>query len=401
MNSTKPALLFYCQPSLGIGHLSRSFALCGALSRRFDVVFICGGRLPRVKRPPAGVRVVALPPIGARLDGRLVSHDRRLSLERAGEVRRRRILEILRSVRPEAVLIEFFPFGKKRFSGELLPLLKEARNLGPDAPIVACSVRDILVGRVGEQEDFDDRASELANEYFDTVLVHSDPAFARLEESFHPRVPLRIPVRHTGFVVPDVVPNAVPDTSHTVSHNGSRPRCDLVISAGGGIAGASLLSTAAEAHRLLDDLHMKIIAGPFLPEHAWRALRRQTEGRRGITLKRSVPDLGRELHTARASLSQCGYNTALEILQARVPALVVPYVERGEDEQTRRARRLERLGAVRVLDPADLRPEVLADEIRALLRFHPRRPRLDLQGGPNTVRILDELHAARFGENAR
>lgn len=384
-----PTLLFYCQPSLGIGHLSRAFALCGALSRRFDVVFVCGGKLPRAIRPPAGVRVIALPPIGATLDGRLVSRDRRWSLEQAGEFRRRRILDVFRAVRPEAILIEFFPFGKKRFAGELLPLLEEARSLGPAAPLVVCSIRDILVGRGQEQEEFDDRASELANGYFDAVLVHSDPAFARLEESFRPRVPLRTPVHHTGFVVPD-----------GVSRGGSGPRRDLVVSAGGGIAGASLLRTAAEAHRLLNDLNMRIIAGPFLPEHAWQALRRQSAGRRGLTLRRSVPDLGTELRAARASLSQCGYNTALDILRAGVPALVVPFAERGEDEQTRRARRLERLGVVRVLDPRELRPHVLAEEIRALLRFRPRDPRLDLRGGPNTVRILDDLHAARFGEKA-
>ncbi|MGH3343405.1 MAG: glycosyltransferase family protein [Carbonactinosporaceae bacterium] len=385
MNPTNPGLLLYCQPSLGIGHLSRSLALCEALSRRFDVVLLCGGKLPRGTRPPAGVRVVALPPIGATLDGRLISHDRRRSLERAGELRRRRILATFRSVRPEAVLIEFFPFGKKRFSGELLPLLEEARSLGPAAPVIACSIRDILVGRGREQEEFDDRASRLVNDYFDAVLVHSDPGFARLDESFRPRVPLRTPIRYTGFVV-----------SNGASRNGARIRRDVVVSAGGGIAGASLLTTAAEAHRLLENLRMKIIAGPFLPEDAWRALQRESAGQSGLVVRRSVPDLGAELHAARASVSQCGYNTALDILRARVPALVVPFAERGEDEQTRRARRLASLGVVRVLDPTDLRPRVLADEIRALLSFRPHHPQLDLQGGPNTVRILEDLRSARF-----
>lgn len=389
MNTTSPTLLFYCQHSLGIGHLARSFSLCEALSRRFNVVLLCGGKLPRTKSPPDGVQVVALPPIGATIDGRLVSHDRGLSLERAHELRRKKILETFRSVRPEVVLIEFFPFGKKRFSGELIPLLEEVLSLGTAAPVAACSVRDILVGRGRKQEEFDDRASELANDYFDAVLVHSDPTFARLDESFRPRVPLRTPVHYTGFVV-----------SNGVSHNGSKPCRDLIVSAGGGIASAELLRTAVEAHRLLGDLPMKIVTGPFLPEDDWQALQRQSVGRRGLTLRRSVPDLGGELHAARASVSQCGYNTALDILRARVPALVVPFAERGEDEQTRRARRLERLGAVRVLDPADLRPQVLADEIRALLRFWPRHVQLDMRGAPSTVRILDELHAARFGEKA-
>jgi predicted glycosyltransferase len=104
-----------------------------------------------------------------------------------------------------------------------------------------------------------------------------------------------------------------------------------------------------------------------------------------------VPDLVAELGTAGASVSQCGYNTALDIMRARVPALVVPFADGGEDEQTRRARRLQKLGAVRVLDPRDLNPSTLADEIRALFEFRPRPLSLDLQGGPRSVAILEDL----------
>jgi len=46
----KPTLLFYCQHSVGLGHLMRSYALCAALSERFRVVLVCGGALPAVGR---------------------------------------------------------------------------------------------------------------------------------------------------------------------------------------------------------------------------------------------------------------------------------------------------------------------------------------------------------------
>ena len=41
---------------------------------------------------------------------------------------------------------------------------------------------------------------QVANAYFDAVLVHADARFATLEETFHPSVPLRVPVHYTGFV---------------------------------------------------------------------------------------------------------------------------------------------------------------------------------------------------------
>ena len=43
----KPALLFYCQHSVGLGHLMRSYALTEALAERFRVVLLAGGELPR------------------------------------------------------------------------------------------------------------------------------------------------------------------------------------------------------------------------------------------------------------------------------------------------------------------------------------------------------------------
>jgi predicted glycosyltransferase len=106
---------------------------------------------------------------------------------------------------------------------------------------------------------------------------------------------------------------------------------------------------------------------------------------------RAVPDLAGELAAASAAVSQAGYNTTLEIVRAGVPALVVPYATREEDEQLRRAHRLERLGALRVLEPDRLDAARLAREIARLGNFEPTRPAIDLDGGRGTCRELWEL----------
>jgi len=82
----------------------------------------------------------------------------------------------------------------------------------------------------------------------------------------------------------------------------------------------------------------------------------------------------------RASISQCGYNTAMEIIQAQLPALVVPFADGGEDEQLKRARRLEALSAMRVLEQKQLTPKRMAEEMRKLLEFKPRTTDLDFDG---------------------
>ena len=151
---------------------------------------------------------------------------------------------------------------------------------------------------------------------------------------------------------------------------------------------------ALAAHTLLQPttgLGMQIIAGPLLPEAAWQSLHAMARGLPGLTLHRCLPDLGAALRGAVASISQCGYNTALHLVQGRVPALVVPFADGREDTQLRRARRLEHLGAVRVLDARDLNGPTLATEIRTLLHVQPRVVSLDMAGAQNTAQLVEAL----------
>jgi predicted glycosyltransferase len=387
----RPPLLFYCQHSVGLGHLTRSYALCAHLAEWFRVVLVCGGSLPEEIDPPPGVEIVALPPLGVGAASRFVSHDPRFTVERAWAVRGELLLRTLRTLRPAVVFVELFPFGRAKFARELVPLLELARE---DGAMTACSLRDILVTGRDDQARHDDRACRLANAHLDAVLVHSDPRFARLDETFGAADRLTVPIRYTGFVV---------------GRTRSRPReRRVVVSAGGGLVGEPLLRAAIEAQRIGTGLPMRAIAGPLMPDDAFARLRAEAEGVPELELLRSAPDLGVELASATAAVSQAGYNTTLEIVRAGVPALVVPYATPEEDEQLRRARRFAGLGALRVLEPPGVCPpgtypqgdrppgdppdaETLADEIRRLEAFTPTSPAIDLDGGHGTCHELWNL----------
>ena len=379
--SNRPRLLFYCQHSLGMGHLIRSFAIANGLTTDFDVVFLNGGLLPEGQKPPERVEIINLPPLGFDSAMQLLSRDSNHTVEQAQQRRAEIMHKALRSARPEVLLIELFPFGRKKFAGELVELLEDARALSTP-PLVVCSLRDILVER---NRHHDELACHRANRYFDAILVHSDAQFARLEESFHPRSPLRVPVHYTGFVTRGQKESACPELKRT-------PR--IVVSAGGGMVGEGLLRTAMQAYDLLpaaDKPEMRVIGGPFIPEQSWQDLEEIAREKQGVSLIRSVPDLGMELRTAAASISQCGYNTAMDIVRSRVPALVVPFSGEKQDEQMNRARRLERLGALRVLEPESLNAQTLATEMDALLQFRPNSIQLDMDGVENTAQLLKEL----------
>jgi predicted glycosyltransferase len=394
VKDAREPILFYCQHSLGMGHLVRSLALAGALAERFRVVLLNGGKLPKGLAVPEGVEVVNLPPLGLDHNGRLVSRDGRRTAERAKELRRALIIETYRRLRPRVVLIELFPFGRKKFAGELLPLLEEARAESVQRPLVVCSLRDILVGQRAEQQKHDARAAETANRYFDAVLVHSDPAFARLEETLGSYGQLAVPIHYTGFVLP---PQERAQGSTT---KGGR---QILVSAGGGLVGEALFRRAVAAYPLLretEDVSMKIVTGPFLPEDAWRSLRESAGRLRGLSVRRFVPDLCAEMRRSAASVSQCGYNTALDILRAGVPALVIPFADGGEDEQLNRARRLERLGALSVAEQHELNPSRFAQELRELLTFRPQQSALDMHGGHNSARLIESLLRSRTSRAA-
>ena len=111
-----------------------------------------------------------------------------------------------------------------------------------------------------------------------------------------------------------------------------------------------------------------------------------------------MPDLSAELAAADASVSQCGYNTALDLLRARIPALVVPFAQGREDEQTRRAGRLEAMGALRVLPATRLDGRTLAAEVRDLLRFRPADAGLALDGAAASAQAIGEALAERAPE---
>ena len=386
-------VFFYCQHSVGMGHLVRSVALVEQLARRFDVVLFSGGPWPRAVSVPDGVQLVSLSPLAMAEDRGLVSLDPTRTVDEALQVRRDTLVRFVDTQRPAAIIIELFPFGRKKFAVELVPFLEAARRLRTDRPrpVVCSSVRDLLVRGRADQQRHDDRAASMLREFFDAVLFHGDGRIAGLDETFRPSRPSGVPVFETGFVVRGRVPTG---------RSGSRT---VLVSAGGGRVGGSLFRAVLSAWPCTSPAfrarwRLRIVGGPFLPDHEWRAIERKAASVDRVELVRSVPDLRSLLAAAGASVSQAGYNTTLEVLRARIPALLVPYVvARGGDEQVTRARRLARLGAVRMEHPLHLTPERLGSALEQLVGFQPNHEPIDCDGSARTVSILERLLAARVG----
>lgn len=380
----KQKVLFYCQSLLGIGHFVRSREIVRALSA-FDVCFVYGGEsIPGFAMPP-NVEVIHLPALKSDPSfQQLHLIDEQLSLAEVKARRREQLLAIYERVQPDAIIIELYPFGRRMFDFELLPLLARIQSTLPK-PKVICSLRDILVARKN-QAKFDNEACSLMNQYFDLLLIHSDPNFQRLDETFPRLNELQCEVRYTGFVVQS-------RGEYTASASASGTN-QILVSIGGGRIGHELIECAIEASSLLTLPHrLHILTGPHCPDEIYLQLQQRLIGRHHITMERFTPDFPAYLQQADLSLSMAGYNTCMDIVSAGVRAIVYPFTGSDNREQMMRARKLEQLGAVTVITPEQLLPEPLAAQIQQTLEAPPvARPiPLDLQGAAKTAQAIAAL----------
>ena len=148
---------------------------------------------------------------------------------------------------------------------------------------------------------------------------------------------------------------------------------EVLVSAGGGAVGGPLLRAALAARPATSLAHSpwRLIAGPNLPAAEYAEL--QGTAPAGVTVERFRSDFPALLARSRLSLSQAGYNTVMDILAVGARALVLPFAEGAESEQSLRARLLAERGLLSLLEPP-IDPARLAGAIEAaLLRPRPRR----------------------------
>ena len=384
----KKRLLFYCQPVLGMGHLVRSLAILRGLDG-FEIGFINGG-LPlaaaTVATLPGNIAVINLPALQADPEFRgIVAIDPTRNLDEIRAERMSGLLEIFATFNPDILMIELFPFGRMKFDFELRPLLEAARRREP-APSIVCSLRDILVAK-RDQKDFEDFAIERANQFFDLILVHSDPTFQSLGETFPPVDRLTCRIEYTGYVV-EVEPAASNPTG------GDQP---VVVSIGGGRVGLELLYAASEASRQVRRSiphRLHLFTGPYLPADEFGKLVDNYAGDDDIVIERFTPDLVGAMRNARLSISLAGYNTCMNILTAGVPSIVHPFTGNENREQTIRAHKLEQSGIVSVITAEELASGKLAPLMAAMLTTpanSDHRLKIDLDGVRKTKILLTEL----------
>ena len=363
---------------LGAGHLTRAAALPRAFAQAgHDATLISGGR-PAPMVATGSVWLVQLPPVrtvGTDFSTLLDDNGRPAPAEHLA-VRRGIMLSTLEQMRPDVVVTELFPFGRRALAGEFLALAERAQAMRP-RPLVLSSVRDILVapekpGRVAETH-------ARLSAFYDAVLVHGDPDLIRLDASWPVGAPVRDLLHYTGYV-DDGAPAGPPGAATG----------EILVSGGSSAASLPLYRAALGAAARLPQHRWRVLVGAGVSEDAFDAFKQAAPANAAV--ERARRDFRALLCGARLSVSQAGYNTVVDLLRARVRAVLVPFAGGRETEQLMRAQSLAALDVARVLPEASLSTATLAQHAaEALTRPPPPASSVRLVGAERTVAIVETL----------
>ncbi|WP_262027483.1 glycosyltransferase [Microvirga sp. Mcv34] len=362
---------------LGAGHLTRASALARAFARKGHATTLVSGGTPARAAVPESVTFVQLPPVRTvGTDFKTLLGEDLAPVDQAYfDKRRALLLETLEAARPDILITELFPFGRRVLADEFSALLDAARHMSP-RPLVLSSIRDILVPS--------SKASRLAETHervlrdYDAVLVHGDPTLAPLEASWPVDERIRPLIRYTGYVDENETPMPA------VHRHG------IIVSGGSSAAGLPLYRASLAAARTIADRPWRILVGRGVAEAEFLDL--QASAPAHVTVERARPDFRALLSGAELSVSQAGYNTVVDLLRCGVPSILVPFEAGHETEQRLRAERLAALGLAEMVPEAELSVQSLEGAVRRGLARPPSpAPAIALDGAVRTVAAVENL----------
>ena len=349
-------ILIHVQHLLGSGHAHRMAAIAAASAARgHDVTLASGGRPLALALGRA--KLEQLPSlVAADASFKDLRDDQDRPIDAAWRSRRRAAThDLFARLEPDLLVVELYPFGRGMLAFELDALLADARGIP-----VLCSVRDVLQ-RPADAANAAARIAAAAR--FDAVLVHGDAAFLPLSASWPETAALGAKLHYTGYVGP-------------AEGTASTARDEIVVSVGGGAAGQELRDAALA---LADT---RAHAGEKWRIRVGNAARVPPCANPHVVCETNRPDFADLLRHARLSISQAGYNTCVDLLRARCPALLVPFDAGNEREQTIRAAAFAQSGLAQICTPSALAAHI--DRVAAPLTHN-----IACEGAAQTAKLIE------------
>ncbi|OAI04397.1 glycosyl transferase [Methylomonas methanica] len=379
MHSKRRKILFYCQSLVGLGHLTSSLLVIREMSTYADVNLIYGGQgLQQMPEFP-GFRHLRLPTIlidSATDELYAPDSDKTIDVVLA---ERAKAIEQFVNWPYDAVIIEFFPFGRRRLKKEILGLFASVKQQCGAIPIF-CFVREILVPAVLEAEQ---RMVKLVQDHIHTVFVRGDQDIVRFEETFSLTAEIADRLVYVGYVSPP------PPESWPVRQN------NIVVSQGGGEIGKTLLRAAIRTAPLLPNYHFLVVTSSRASASEIAELQILVSSP-NVQVVSFLNNFQENLQSAALSISLGGDNTLMDVISTRTPALAYPYA--GNSEQGLRIEKLAGKGFVLPLTETDLVPERLGTKIRETINQTYPQQAIAINGAAEISRRISAILEGEFCE---
>lgn len=361
-------VMFVVTSLMGAGHLQRTLIIARAIKAAGGAPIIVSGGRPIAHLETSDLTVEHIPPLSA--DG--FDYSKMMTPDGVADdaylrSRAARLVDLFEAYKPDALVTELFPFGRRALSSEFLTLLAQAKG---KAKIFA-SIRDVLEPKRKEK-----RAEETSlrlRRWYDGVLVHGDPNLIGLEATWPLVDHFRNIIQYTGYVAE---PSPPADLSSAD---------EVLVSVGGGVIGRNLLETAVRAAALGDRQWRLRVGGADADEEVARL--RAIAGDAPVVIEAAASDYRARLAACACSVSLLGYNTCTDLLLAARPSVICPMREGDEREQRIRAEAFRGLSAFHQLE--DVTPEALSGLVETAIETGPGAPHgVKVDGAATTAQIL-------------
>ena len=369
--------LIHVNHLLGTGHAFRACGLGKALAKEGVSVTIATGNILPDTIDLHGLTIHQLP-IAKAIDhnfSALADENGNEIDDRWRERRASSFYKLWSEFDPDILITEHFPFGRQKLFFELEPVLEAIKQIKPRTLVVS-SIRDILVTKFDPKKE--QLMAQIFQKYYDSVLVHADKNIVQLESSFRFVDEIADKIHYVGYLYTGKIPNSA------IKHR----KKEIIVATGGGAFGFKLLETAIDAKQFskrATDYHWRIFCGPNLPPTSVTDLKCNLPS--GVTIEFNRKEYVDILANSSGSISQAGYNTVLDILQSRVPAVLVPS-EVNQNEQRRRAEILSERKLAVVVDEENLSANSLALALDQAKTLNSKIHGINIDNGENCAKII-------------
>ena len=300
-------------------------------------------------------------------------------------LRKQLISHVILNYAPDIFLVDHMPHGAM---GELLPALEAIKHSRIHTQVVL-GLRDILDSpEVTINRWRVEGAYDVIERYYARILVFGMQDVYDVAEKYQIPQSDAKKVFYCGYVTNLATASNAELVRARYLANQSIDARLIVVMAGGGADAYPMMSALIDAlPKVLEDQHcvLAVVTGPFMPAELIADLNHRA-AQLPIYMMESVNDSLSYISAADLVISMAGYNTSVEILRMKTPAILIPRAGPSAEQRTR-ARLFSDRHWVDMIDPDELTPENLAQRIS----YHLRHP---IESNPNDLPNLEGAASA-------